>query len=390
MLPSGAEVVHEAGNTRILRVDDPVGALAYRVRTLEDERDREIFQESLAVFDGIQRAANRSEDGTAFIFRLEAVGLSSKDTREAVQVYRWVEGDTLASRLGALPPHLVIDIGLKLARALRLLHGQGILHRDIQPGNVVIDEGDYASDDLRPVLIDFGFARLIGREMRTRIAGEFAAPEVAADRPEWSRASDVYSLCATLRAVLTREAVGARELLAVLEKGLAQSPASRPAAAALGELIEELADRQKVQQQRDEAWARVRARIRSGAHLPELSATVNRHRTVLEMLEAGAYRTQEERHRVIADIVNQLAESKTRSGLARIGPAGSSPVQVLLALRVLHAHSEKLLQDGHRAALAEYRAGTPEARSGIVREALTIAARHLEVPALVPLLEPYV
>jgi len=389
-LPSGAEIVHEAGNTRILKVEDPVGALAYRVRTLEDDRDREIFQESISVFDGLQRAANRSEDGTAFIFRLEAVGLSSSDAREAVQVYRWVEGDTLASKLGALPTHLVIDIGVKLARALRLLHAQGILHRDIQPGNVVIDEGDYASEDLRPVLIDFGFARLVGREMRTRIAGEFSAPEAAADKPEWSRASDVYSLCSTLRAVLDREAVGAVDLLEVLERGLIQSPASRPTATLLGELIEELAENQKVQQQREDAWARVRARIRSGAHLPELSATVNRHRTVLEMLEANAYRTQEERHRVIADIVNQLAESKTRSGLARIGSSGSAAVQVLHALRVLHAHSEKILQDGHRAALAGYRASKPEERSGVVLDGVKAAAKHLAVPTLVPLLEPYV
>ena len=207
-----------------------------------------------------------------------------------MQVYRWVDGETLASKLGALLPRMVIDIGVKLARALTLLHGQGVLHRDIQPGNVVIDEGEYASSDLRPVLIDFGFARLAGREMRTRLAGEFAAPEVAADQPEWSRASDVYALCATLRAVLIQKAPGAPALIAALTGGLQDAPTARPSAEALGEQLERLAMGQKVQQQRDESWARVRARLGTGSYLPELSATVNRHRTVLEMLEAGATR----------------------------------------------------------------------------------------------------
>ena len=210
--------------------------------------------------------------------------------------------------MGCLAPEHVLDVGIKLGRALVLLHRRGILHRDIQPGNIVIDEGEDASEDLRPVLIDFGFARGVGPGMRTRLSGEFAAPEVCAEQPEWSRASDIFSLGATLSAVLDKKnSSDAAAITGVLEKALDVSPTARPSAETFTKQLQELADRLHVQQRRERAWSTVRSRLGQGVYVPELSATVNRHRTVLELLELGSYGATEERHRVVADINDRIS-----------------------------------------------------------------------------------
>jgi hypothetical protein len=388
-VPLGAPV-HQTPHTRIIRAEDPHGALAFRVRRLLDESDRAVFLESVEMFDSLRSAANRGENGSAFIFRLEDVGLSGTDSKEAVQVYRWVDGEDLRSKIGSLAAEHVLDIGIKLSRALTLLHRRGILHRDIQPGNIIIDEGEHASNDLRPVLIDFGFARVLGRTMHTRLAGDFAAPEVCTDQPQWSRAADVYSLCATLRAVLNPASDVAAPIDEVMKVGLATAHAKRPSAEALTERFQALAHQLQVQERRDSAWAAVRARLGAGAYVPELSATVNRHRTVLELLELGSYRTVEERHRVIADVVNQCAERRTGSGLKGITVATqSSAVAVLHALRVLHVHPDTVLSHDHKKALASYRCGQPAHQMAIVREALTTVSSYLKIPALADVLEAY-
>jgi serine/threonine protein kinase len=57
---------------------------------------------------------------------------------------------------GALPPHRVAEIGLGLLGALESSHAQGVLHRDVKPGNVLL------TPDGRPVLTDFGIATMAG------------------------------------------------------------------------------------------------------------------------------------------------------------------------------------------------------------------------------------
>ncbi len=390
-LPTAPQVVRRVGNTRILKAEDQLGALAFRVRRFEDDGDRTGFLENVSTFDSLRKTVNGNEDGSAFIFRLEDVGLSMVDAREAIQMYRWVDGEDLESRVGCLAPEHVLDIGIKLGRALVLLHRRGILHRDIQPGNIVIDEGEDASEDLRPVLIDFGFARVVGRGMRTRLSGEFAAPEVCAQQPEWSRASDIFSLGATLRAVLHKTTSSdAAKVRRVLEEALNESPTARPSAETFTTELQQLAARLHVQQRRDTAWSKVRSRLGQGVYVPELSATVNRHRTVLELLELGSYDgAPEERHRVVADIINQFVERK-RSNLKRVADVTKSrAVEVLHALRVLHAHPETVLNSEHKGALAEYRKSTDKLRSGVVQEGISIVSRHLDIPALLDLLRGY-
>ena len=72
-------------------------------------------------------------------------------------VMDFVEGQSLAARLrdGVLSVPAAIRLGATLADALAHVHARRIVHRDVKPGNVLLDgEG-------RPQLTDFGIARLV-------------------------------------------------------------------------------------------------------------------------------------------------------------------------------------------------------------------------------------
>lgn len=67
---------------------------------------------------------------------------------------RYLEGVPLSSRCGtALPLAEAVEIVLSLARALEYAHGKGVVHRDLEPSNVMLCEG------VGPVLMDFGLAK---------------------------------------------------------------------------------------------------------------------------------------------------------------------------------------------------------------------------------------
>ncbi|MFC7592688.1 protein kinase [Nonomuraea antimicrobica] len=97
---------------------------------------------------------------------------------------------------GPLPPRLVAEIGVDLLGALRAAHAQGITHRDVKPGNVLITESG------RVVLTDFGIAKAEGDSRLTRTGMVIGSPGYTA--PERARGeytgpeSDVWSLGATL------------------------------------------------------------------------------------------------------------------------------------------------------------------------------------------------
>ncbi|MFC7647752.1 serine/threonine-protein kinase [Streptosporangium lutulentum] len=97
---------------------------------------------------------------------------------------------------GPLPPRLVAEIGVDLLGALRAAHAQGVLHRDVKPGNVLITESG------RVVLTDFGIAKAVGDTSLTRTGMVIGSPGYTA--PERARGehtgpeSDLWSLGATL------------------------------------------------------------------------------------------------------------------------------------------------------------------------------------------------
>ncbi|MGQ0840270.1 protein kinase domain-containing protein [Actinokineospora sp.] len=101
----------------------------------------------------------------------------------------------LAER-GTLPAEQVAAVGVQVAAALAAAHTAGIVHRDVKPGNILLD------DDGMVKITDFGISRAHDDGTATEtgmVAGTpaYLAPEVARGR-EPSAASDVFSLGATL------------------------------------------------------------------------------------------------------------------------------------------------------------------------------------------------
>jgi serine/threonine protein kinase len=104
---------------------------------------------------------------------------------------------TRVSELGALPIREVVRTAGALGGALDALHDQGLVHRDVKPSNVVLDESDGS-----PLLTDFGIAKGVGYTVLTRtgqIVGtmDYLAPELIRGG-DASPASDIYALACLL------------------------------------------------------------------------------------------------------------------------------------------------------------------------------------------------
>src|SRR2546428_10086293 len=96
------------------------------------------------------------------------------------------------------------ELLVKIARTVQFAHERGILHRDIKPGNILLDKNG------EPHLADFGLARLVETEStltRTKdLMGtpSYMAPEQAVgNNAQITRATDVYGLGAVLYQLLT-------------------------------------------------------------------------------------------------------------------------------------------------------------------------------------------
>ncbi len=145
-------------------------------------------------------------------------------------VMDFVEGETLAAlieREGMLAPRRAAEIVAAVAVALEHAHGLGIVHRDVKPGNVLIDRAG------RPLLADFGLAREIESEDRSlTMTGQllgtphYCPPEqVRGDTEAIGPRSDVFALGAVLYdAVTGAPPFPGESVLEVMGKTLAAEP----------------------------------------------------------------------------------------------------------------------------------------------------------------------
>ena len=152
-------------------------------------------------------------------FHLEAEAAASLDHPCIVPIYeigerdgscyfsmKLIEGEPLdkVSESGRTSPRQAAEIIARLARTLHYAHERGVLHRDIKPGNILIDrKGD-------PHLTDFGLARVVETESTVTRTTEalgtpsYMAPEQAkGNKTRVTSATDVYGLGAVLYHLLT-------------------------------------------------------------------------------------------------------------------------------------------------------------------------------------------
>ena len=123
-------------------------------------------------------------------------------------VMHYVDGGSLHQRIeknGPLETCEVVRIGMQIARGLAAAHGQGIIHRDVKPANVMLESGVD-----RAMVSDFGLARVADEAAMTRsgvIAGtpQYMSPEQAMGDPIDPR-SDLFSLGSVLYAACTGRA----------------------------------------------------------------------------------------------------------------------------------------------------------------------------------------
>ena len=119
-------------------------------------------------------------------------------------VFEYVDGETLKERirrLGRLPMDEAIAYAIEIARALGCAHSHHIVHRDVKPQNVLIDDEGSAK------VTDFGIARTLDQEGLTadgRVLGttDYVSPEQALGH-DVNGQSDIYSLGVVLFEMLT-------------------------------------------------------------------------------------------------------------------------------------------------------------------------------------------
>ena len=122
-------------------------------------------------------------------------------------VMGYVRGEPLAARLrrdGRLPEEDARRILAEVADALDHAHRQGIVHRDIKPDNVLLDD-----ESGRALLTDFGVAKALGGRDTLTAAGHvvgtphYMSPEQASGRGDVDGRTDVYSLGVMAYAMLS-------------------------------------------------------------------------------------------------------------------------------------------------------------------------------------------
>ena len=190
------------------------------------------------------RSGARASEGELRRFRVEAEAAARLDHPGIVPIYevgehdgqaflamKLIDGESLAEKLEArgrsaeaaktpkagggtvaIPsPSRVLDLGgdaarliAQVARAVAHAHERGVFHRDIKPGNILIDAAG------APHLTDFGIAKLVENDAHQTISHAmlgtpaYMSPEQAAGQREAiSAASDIYSLGAVLHTLLT-------------------------------------------------------------------------------------------------------------------------------------------------------------------------------------------
>jgi serine/threonine protein kinase len=217
---SGTSVVHLAEDERLGR---RVVVKSLREQLARDDRFRERFLCEARVVAGLDHP---------HVVPVYAVGDVAGALFVVMPYIRGGDLQTLLDQHGRLGLERTASIVTQTAQALDHVHARGVVHRDVEPKNILLDS--IAAQ--RAYLCDFGITTACecphtGPPMSLGSAG-FRAPEQIAGRRVDHRA-DVYSLACVLHACLTAAPPGQPapplppELARIVARGMATNPADR-------------------------------------------------------------------------------------------------------------------------------------------------------------------
>jgi tetratricopeptide (TPR) repeat protein len=164
-------------------------------------------------------------------------------------VMEWLDGHDLGLHIRRAPlaEADAIALGLRIASALSVIHGCGVVHRDIKPGNLFLVEGDLA----RVKLIDFGLVRVEAALSDLTHSGVlmgtpgFIAPEQIEEAGAVDGRADLYALGAVLFACLTQRPpfVGVHVMAVLGKLALEEAPRVRELRGDVSPELDELVGR---------------------------------------------------------------------------------------------------------------------------------------------------
>jgi serine/threonine-protein kinase len=152
----------------------------------------------------------------------------------------FIEGETLAAmlaRVKAFTPEQAVPLLRGVAAALDYIHERGVIHRDVKPQNIMLQQQTWHSDGApRPVLMDFGIARL--EAAHTALTGgagalgtlDYIAPEQILDTSHVDGRADQYALGVVAWQMLTGRLPFREESAAAVIMSHLQKPAPDPRA----------------------------------------------------------------------------------------------------------------------------------------------------------------
>jgi serine/threonine protein kinase len=195
-------------------------------------------------------------------FRREAQAVASLDHPNILPIYevsesedclpffsmKFAEKGSLHENIASLrdKPRKCVELMAKVAHAVEYAHSCGVLHRDIKPGNILLnDRGE-------PLVSDFGLAKLLDgnndltRSLTTFGTAGFIAPEQAGGAAsDFTPPADVYSLGAVLFTVLAGRPpfLGSNPVFVIRQASETQAPKLRSLAPSLDRDLETICAR---------------------------------------------------------------------------------------------------------------------------------------------------
>lgn len=221
------------------------GAQSVVYLAFDKHLEREVAVKTLHFSDEDARNNERLLAEARIVSPLRHAGIvpifeAGEEAGDPYLVFEFVPGETLGAlmrREGAMPAERAAGLMVQILDALVHAHGEGVIHRDLKPNNVLMDEQG------KPRVMDFGIARRVGGDAGTDMLSgtpAYMAPEYIARR-EVSPRTDVFAAGVILIEMLTgRRLFQGNDVRQIMDR-IASQDVTLPADAQIDERIAAIA-----------------------------------------------------------------------------------------------------------------------------------------------------